>query len=88
MVEKFVGIIVAQSEHRLRQPTFFKESTPHFSIISIVGQATGRRKKELNRPGSNTPWNMTSCVEGQERISVLRRGPGFGTMLHWIEEHA
>jgi hypothetical protein len=26
-------------------------------------------------------------VAGPERISVLRRGPGFGTMLHWIEEH-
>jgi hypothetical protein len=55
-----------------------------------MGQATVKRKKRMESvesAGTDTPWAMTLCVAGPERISVLRRGPGFGTMLHWIEEH-
>jgi hypothetical protein len=32
-VEKFVGVVVAETEDRLRKPALLKESKPHFSIM-------------------------------------------------------
>ena len=42
IVEKFVGVVVAQTKDRLRKPTFFEESTRHFSIMQ---QDIGGRKR-------------------------------------------
>jgi hypothetical protein len=34
VVQKFVGVVVAQTEDRLRKPTFVKENTPIFLLCS------------------------------------------------------
>src|SRR5579864_4053743 len=39
---KFVQVVVAKTEDRLRKPTFFQESTRHLTIMTTIGANTTR----------------------------------------------